>query len=78
VAAGTTLSVKTTPVLAHMLKLALADTGAYATMAKKAGPRPRPYIEDATIIPCETDYLRPSDNASYPRAIPPMAIPRPR
>ncbi|MBO9711288.1 phosphatase PAP2 family protein [Sphingomonas sp.] len=65
-AAGTELSVETSPILAHILKLVLNDTGAYASLAKNAGPRARPYVENPDIVPCATDYLRASDGRSYP------------
>lgn len=64
--AGTELNLQTAPILAHVLKRVLADTGAYAGMAKDAGPRGRPYTEDPNIIPCATDYLRATDDRSYP------------
>ena len=66
VAAGTALSPASSPILAHVLKLVLNDTGAYAAIAKTKAPRARPYIEDPRIVPCETDYLRSTDNQSYP------------
>lgn len=74
-AAGTELNLSTRPILAHMLKWLMADAQFYAGAAKySANPaagaqgnkRPRPYRRDSSIIPCETDYLYPSDNASYP------------
>lgn len=65
-AAGTELSVEGSPILAHVLKLVLNDTGAYASLAKSANKRPRPYIENPSIVPCATDYLRATDDASYP------------
>jgi acid phosphatase (class A) len=65
-AAGTELSPNTSPILAHILRLALTDTGAYVNLAKVNNPRARPYVEDARIVPCETDYLRVTDMQSYP------------
>lgn len=47
-----------------MLQKIISDTGDYAGQAKKAAPRMRPYAEDATIVPCDMDYLKP--NESYP------------
>ena len=66
VAAGTTLSLRTRPILAHMLSWVLQDTAYYVNQFKTQNPRPRPYMEDHTIIPCETDFLHPSDQSSYP------------
>jgi acid phosphatase (class A) len=66
VAAGTGLDLHTRPILAHMLRWALKDVGFYVGKGKSGNPRPRPYVEDPTIIPCETDYLRPSDMQAYP------------
>lgn len=65
-AAGTDLSPDKSPILAHVLKLVLNDTGAYVTMAKASNVRARPYVEDPRIVPCETDFLRATDNHSYP------------
>lgn len=66
VAAGTELNLHTRPILAHTLRWALKDVGFYVGKGKTGNPRPRPYVEDPSIIPCETDYLRPTDNQSYP------------
>lgn len=66
VAAGTGLDLHTRPVLAHMLRWALKDVSYYVGKGKAGNPRARPYLEDPTIVPCETDYLRPSDDQSYP------------
>jgi acid phosphatase (class A) len=66
VAAGTELDLHTRPILAHMLRWALKDVSYYVGKGKAQAPRPRPYVEDPSIIPCETDYLRPTDNQSYP------------
>lgn len=65
-AAGTHLSLCSRPILAHMLKLVFNDVGYYISKAKDENPRPRPYVEDPTIVPCQTDYLRASDQKSYP------------
>lgn len=65
-AAGTDISPETRPILAHILSRIIADSMAYAGFAKAAGNRPRPYIEDPRIVPCETDFLRHSDQQSYP------------
>lgn len=74
-AAGTELSVETRPILAHMLRWLLSDAEYYAGHAKydkdpqKGTPanfRERPYVRDPGIIPCETDYLYASNDASYP------------
>lgn len=66
VAAGTRLNLQTRPILAHMLRLALEDIRGYVKQAKTDNPRARPYVEDARILPCETDYLRLTDMQSYP------------
>lgn len=66
VAAGTELNLHTRPILGHMLRWALKDTSFYVGKGKAGNPRPRPYVEDPSIVPCETDYLRPTDNQSYP------------
>jgi acid phosphatase (class A) len=65
-AAGTSLNLHTRPILAHMLKVALSDVSQFVNSAKHAKARARPYVEDGKIIPCETDYLPPSDYQSYP------------
>jgi acid phosphatase (class A) len=65
-AAGTELSPSNSPILAHVLRLALTDTGAYANLAKANNLRARPYVEDPHIVPCETDYLRVTDMQAYP------------
>lgn len=65
-AAGTSLDVQSRPILGHMLKRLLVDTGNFIGDAKFAHPRLRPYKEDRTIVPCETDYLYPTDGSSYP------------
>ena len=66
VAAGTELNLHSRPILAHMLRWALKDNSFYVGKGKNGNPRPRPYVEDPSIVPCETDYLRPTDNQSYP------------
>ena len=49
-----------------------AQVDGYVTIAKTANPRARPYLQDLQdaeqprIVPCETDYLYPSGQASYP------------
>lgn len=74
-AAGTELNLSTRPVLAHMLGWLLADNGNYVGQAKYSeqpgqgtpgNRRARPYVRDQAIVPCETDYLYPSDYATYP------------
>jgi len=65
-AAGTRLDLHSRPILAHMLRRVLDDMGSYVKAAKDAKERARPYVEDPAILPCETDYLRPSDMRSYP------------
>jgi acid phosphatase (class A) len=65
-AAGTELTLHSRPILAHMLNRLLGDTQNYAGTAKTRNPRDRPYVEDPTIVPCETDFLYPSNAASYP------------
>lgn len=65
-AAGTSLDVARRPILGHMLKLLLIDTGNVVNDAKAAHPRLRPYKEDPAIMPCQTDYLYPTDGNSYP------------
>jgi acid phosphatase (class A) len=69
-AAGTALTLYTRPILAHMLKRLLADTGNYATDAKfphtANDKRDRPYVDTPSIIPCETDFLYSTDQQSYP------------
>ena len=66
VAAGTSLSLQRRPILAHMLKVVLADVYPLVKAVKDANTRKRPYKEDSKIIACETDYLPPSDSKSYP------------
>ncbi len=66
VAAGAPLSLRSRPILAHMLRITLQDVGGYIATAKNDNPRPRPYVEDPRILPCETDFLRTSDQKSYP------------
>lgn len=64
--AATTLAIKRRPVLAHMLRWALADAGAYGGDIKKAYPRDRPFVVDAKIQLCDEYYMRGSRGASYP------------
>ena len=69
-AAGTDLNLGTRPILAHMLKWLLSDTDGYINSFKFPGTvankRARPYKEDPSILPCETDFLYGSADASYP------------
>ena len=65
-AAGTRLNPATRPVLAYMLKRLLIDTGNYVGDGKGFFARPRPYKEDPAIVPCQTDYLYPTDRQAYP------------
>lgn len=66
VTAGTELSPASSPILAHLLHRAVADTNAYTALAKIGHERARPYIEDSRIVPCQTNYLRVNDRQSYP------------
>ena len=54
------------PLLVAMLRKIIIDTGAYAGQAKTANPRPRPYVEDPSITPCNTNYLAGTEQQSYP------------
>lgn len=63
-AAGTTLDKKSRPALTFVLSRALADAGAYAAAEKLRNPRPRPYVEDPSILPCNRAFLK--DQESYP------------
>jgi acid phosphatase (class A) len=54
------------PLLVAMLRKIIIDTGAYAGQAKAANPRPRPYVEDPSITPCNTNYLAGTEQQSYP------------
>lgn len=63
-AAGTALDQKTRPAMTFVLSRALADAGAYAAAEKLRNPRPRPYVEDPSILPCNTAFLK--DQESYP------------
>jgi acid phosphatase (class A) len=63
-AAGEILDPVARPVLVSMLGKIIEDTRSYAAEAKKASPRPRPYIEDKAIIPCDTAFLKGQE--SYP------------
>jgi acid phosphatase (class A) len=74
-AAGTNLTIANHPILGHMLKMLLADNNKFVGNAKYSdlkgagtpgNKRMRPYREDSSIIPCETDYLYGSDASSYP------------
>ncbi len=63
-AAGTQLDQATHPIATFMLARTLADAGAYAAAEKQRNPRPRPYVEDPSIVPCNTAFLK--DQESYP------------
>lgn len=63
-AAGTPLDQDTRPVMTFVLARALADAGAYAAAEKVRNPRPRPYVEDPSILPCNTAFLKAQE--SYP------------
>lgn len=65
-AAGTLLTPERRPVLAHMLRRALGDAGAYGHDIKAQYARARPYRLDPAIQPCALSYLRSSDERSYP------------
>ncbi|HLZ82047.1 MAG TPA: phosphatase PAP2 family protein [Caulobacteraceae bacterium] len=54
------------PLLVAMLRKIIIDTGAYAGQAKTANPRPRPYVEDPSITPCNTNFLAGTEQQSYP------------
>jgi acid phosphatase (class A) len=66
VAAGTPLSITRRPILAHMLRWVLKDTGYYSSEAKQVGERLRPFVEDRSIQACDLSFLRPSEKRSYP------------
>jgi acid phosphatase (class A) len=54
------------PLLVAMLRKIIIDTGAYAGQAKTTNPRPRPYVEDPSIVPCNTSFLAGTEQQSYP------------
>jgi acid phosphatase (class A) len=54
------------PLLVAMLRRIIIDTGAYAGEVKAVNPRPRPYVEDPSITPCNTHFLAGSEQRSYP------------
>lgn len=63
-ASGEILDPSMRVVLVSMLSRVIQDTRFYAGEAKKASPRPRPYIEDKTINHCNIAFL--NDQESYP------------
>jgi acid phosphatase (class A) len=63
---GRALDAATRPVLVALLAKVINDTAAYANLAKAANARPRPYVEDPAITPCETAYLQGTEQQSYP------------
>lgn len=65
-AAGTFLTAQSRPILFHITERIFDEMGTYVKKVKEGYPRARPYIEDKSIIPCQTDYLPPSDQQSYP------------
>lgn len=75
--AGTALSVTTTPILAYVLRRMLVDlTGTkglygvtisgYVPAVKHDNVRNRPFVGHPDLSPCQTDYLFPDANHSYP------------
>jgi acid phosphatase (class A) len=65
-AAGRTLDPAHRPLLVAMLGKIITDAETYAGLAKAANPRPRPYVEDPAIIPCDTSYLQGTEEQAYP------------
>lgn len=63
-ASGEVLEGQQRPILVAMLQRVIKDAGFYVDQAKVASPRPRPYVEDSSIKPCNTEYLK--DEQSYP------------
>ena len=65
-ASGALLYEANRPLLVSMLRKVISDTGAYAGQAKVNNPRPRPYVEDPTIIACNLKFLAGTEQQSYP------------
>ena len=63
-ASGEILDEQRRPLLTWLIRNTIADAANYAKKAKSANPHPRPYVEDASIVPCDKDYLK--DQESYP------------
>jgi acid phosphatase (class A) len=63
-AAGAPLDPEQRPLLTAMLQRIIVDASAIAQAAKTANSRPRPYVEDPGIAPCNTNFLKPTE--SYP------------
>jgi hypothetical protein len=65
-ATGALLDEADRPLLVGMLRKVIADAGAYVGRAKVNNPRPRPYVEDPTIIGCNLKFLAGTEQQSYP------------
>jgi acid phosphatase (class A) len=65
-ASGRILDEPDRPLLVAMLGKLITDAETYAGVAKADNSRPRPYVEDPSITPCNTHYLAGTERKAYP------------